>query len=297
MFKLCARPYNMYDGLPKTISKKCPIPGTQVFIDFGPQNSETGQWGEIVLRSPFLTRGYLNIEETLTRFGQNPFRAEPSDRLYYTGDRGRLRSDGNLEISGRLDEQVKILGCRVEPGEVETVLRTDNNILDCAVVSILSDHGPALRACIVPASQEMISASRIRQWLADVLPAYMVPSEIMFLDELPLTASGKVDKQILKHLTPIRNECNSDLVLTSTESTIADIWKHVLHLKDLNYTQGFFELGGDSLTGNQILHEIEQQLGIALRMRDIFGFSSVAELSLEIDRRRIELGSPLRHDG
>ena len=181
-----------------------PIANTQVYIlDRHLQPVPIGVPGELYIGGIGLARGYLNRPDlTEEKFIPNPFRNAKSERLYKTGDLARYLSDGNIEFLGRIDHQVKIRGFRIELGEIETVLRQHPDILTCVVTAHEDCSGKRLLAYIVPQNGITINRRQLRDDLKKHLPEYMVPSALIILDTLPLTPSGKVDRN-----APPRSRC------------------------------------------------------------------------------------------
>ena len=158
-----------------------------------------GETGEIVLRTPYRTLGYMNLpEENQRRFRPNPFRNDENDLVYFTGDRGRYRVDGLLEIAGRVDDQVKIRGVLVEPGEVTAALARHEAVRECVVVARDDDQRRhQLVGYVVTAKNKRLNASDLRAYLSEQLPQAFVPSAFVFLNALPVLPNGKVDRRAL----------------------------------------------------------------------------------------------------
>ena len=177
-----------------------PLPNTQVLImNGGHQLCGIGELGEIVIRTPFRSLGPLPSQGPTSSFcQQNPYYPTTQEDLYFTGDLGRYRPDGTVEILGRLDEQVKIRGVRVEPNEVMHVLTTHPDVASCFVLGRKEEHGePELVAYVVPTQGKSVQPERLREYLEARLPGPLVPTAWVFLDNLPLTANGKVDRHAL----------------------------------------------------------------------------------------------------
>jgi amino acid adenylation domain-containing protein len=229
-----------------------PLPRSQALVlADGGRPCGVGEWGEIVIRTPYRTRGYVNVpEENARRFRPNPLRPDHGDLLYHTGDRGRFRPDGILEISGRLDDQVKVHGARVEPAEIAAVLDRHPSVRSSVVLGQKGTNGRTrLVAYVVPQSNPPPTPLGLKAFLSARLPDYMVPSAFVPLERLPLTPNGKVDRRALEGMdgmvtasraaiTPPRGE---------TEKAIAAIWAEVLGIDDVGADESFFELGGNSL--------------------------------------------------
>ncbi len=241
--------------------------------------------GEIVLRTPFRCLGYLNLaDETRARFRRNPFRDDAADLLYYTGDRGRLRADGLLAISGRLDDQVKIRGVRVEPGEVTAVLASHEAVHSCIVVARSSIAGDReLVGYVVTAAGCMLDSQQARDYLRGRLPSALVPGAYVFLDALPLLPNGKVDRAALP--PPQRQEAEAGHVAarTALEQALVDIWCELLGVARVGVHDDFFDLGGDSLKGMQMLARVRARHGIEIAISKLFSDPTIAALASGVE--------------
>jgi amino acid adenylation domain-containing protein len=219
-----------------------------------------GEPGEIAIRTPFRSLGYINAAGT--SFIPNPFREDPDDVVYLTGDRGVYGADGVLEIRGRIDDQVKIRGVRVEPSEVAAALRESREVASCAVVAHEDDEGVMLVAYVVlePGAHEDVA--RLRDDLARRLPAAMIPSAFVFLDALPLTPNGKVDRARLPE--PERVRANGSRYVAPrnpTELQLVQVWEELLAVRPIGVTDRFFEIGGHSLLALRLLADVEKRFG------------------------------------
>jgi amino acid adenylation domain-containing protein len=266
----------------------CPLPETQALVlAENHQPCGIGEPGEIVLRTPFRTLGYINApEENRQRFVKNPLRDDEKDLLYYTGDRGRYRPDGTLEILGRLDDQVKIHGVRTEPAEVTAILAQHPCVESCIVVG-RKDKGTetVLVAYVVASKRGQPTSTNLRFYLLEHLPAAMVPSVFVLLDSLPLTANGKVDRKVLPAPDQRRSELEEGYVAprTPVEEIIAEIWAEVLKLDTIGVHDNFFNLGGHSLLATQAMSRICQVFKMDVPLRALFERATVAELAKRID--------------
>ena len=236
-----------------------------------------GTVGEIYVSGVGLARGYLNRPElTAERFVTVDHL--PGVRLYRTGDRARWREDGQLEFLGRADEQVKIAGFRIEPGEIEAALSTHPLVKQCLVVAGELVPGRShLLAYFVPQSPKPIAAGVFRSYLSERLPYYMVPSWYVRMDELPLSANGKLDRKALPLPTGNRQEQSEDYVppADEIEFRIAQVWEEMLGIRPIGMNDNYFELGGSSLLVARLLTQIEKQLG---RSPSIAEFASSATI-------------------
>jgi amino acid adenylation domain-containing protein len=264
-----------------------PLPETQALVlTPNHQLCGIGEPGEIVLRTPFCSLGYINTPiENLTRFVKNPFTDDEQDLLYYTGDRGRYRSDGSLEILGRLDHQVKIRGIRIEPGEIETVLAQHSNVHQTVViVREDADSDRRLLAYIVPKQDTASTISDIRQFLSTKLPQYMMPSAFVLLDKLPLTPNGKVDRRALPAPDFSRQQPETTFVAprNEVERQLTQIWEQILGVPSIGVKDNFFELGGHSLLAVKLFWQIEKTFNKNLPLAILFQSGTVEALAKEL---------------
>jgi amino acid adenylation domain-containing protein len=240
-----------------------PVAGMEVLLraDEG-QQVGAGQVGEIVVRSRHLASGYWrDSERTEAAFQPDP--QQPEVRLYRTGDLGLLRPDGCLEYLGRKDEQVKIRGQRVETAEVEAALLALGTIREAAVVGRQTASGDQqLVAYAVPMTTAPTWGA-IRQALKDKLPDYMIPSAFVFLERLPLTSTGKVDRRALPPPAGGRPALDNAYAppRNLVQGLLKDIWEQCLSIRPIGIQDSYFELGGDSLTAEKILALVEHHLG------------------------------------
>ncbi len=241
-----------------------------------------GAVGELCVSGIGVGRGYWrDAARTAAAFVSAP-QACGDVRLYRTGDLGRRLPDGTLECLGRLDEQVKIRGMRVEPGDVEAVLRQHPVVRDAAVVARTDrDADSRLVAYLAvsdPADAETVAT--LRRFVAARLPAPMVPSAFVPLSALPLTVNGKIDRQALV-LRPL-GESGATTVrrppATAIESLLAEIWSDVLHVESPAVDDNFFALGGDSLSSIQVVAQARRH-GFVLRPQDLFEHQTIACLA------------------
>jgi amino acid adenylation domain-containing protein len=246
--------------------------------------------GEIVLRTPFRSLGYVNApEESQKRFVKNPFRDDAEDLIYFTGDVGRYRPDRTLEILGRLDDQVKIRGVRVEPAEVTAILSQHPLVASGVVVGKKNEQGETCLVVYVVASEQgPATTAQLRAYLLDRLPAAMVPSAFVFLDSLPLTPNGKLDRKALPEPDHRRSEPELGFVAprTELEKIVAGVWAEVLKLERVGVHDNFFDAGGHSLLATQTLSRIRAALQVDLSVRALFEKPTVASLCEHIEATR-----------
>jgi amino acid adenylation domain-containing protein len=243
-----------------------------------------GEIGEIFIRTPYLTLGYANDEElTRKRFVVNAFTGRNEDRLYRTGDLGRYRPDGIVEFAGRADQQIKIRGHRVELGEIEAALAAHQSVRQCVVVaSEKQTDGQRLVAYVVSARAERPTIQDLRDHLNTLLPDFMIPSAFAFLEAIPLTANGKVNRSALPipdlssvpaGYAPPRDEI---------ERIMAKIWAEVLGVQKVGVFEHFFELGGHSLSATRLIARLRSAFQIDLPLKTIFLQPTIDEMSKHI---------------
>ena len=264
-----------------------PLPQSQALVlADGGRLCGVGEWGEIAIRTPYRTRGYVNVpEENARRFRPNPARPDGQDLVYHTGDRGRFRADGLLEISGRLDDQVKIRGVRVEPGETAAVLDQHPSVRRSVV---LGQKGPGgmvrLVAYVVPESGASPTVLDLKSFLGARLTESMIPSAFVFLERMPLTPNGKVDRTTLATMTAPEPSSHAGLAAprTDTERTVAAIWAEVLGVENVGVEENFFDLGGNSLLMLAVLTRARAR-GFDLENLTMFRFPTVRSLAEHLD--------------
>ncbi len=273
-----------------------PLPETQALVlAENDRLCGIGEAGEIVLRTPFCSLGYINApDEQHRRFVRNPWRDDAGDLLYYTGDGGRYRPDGSLEILGRLDHQVKIRGVRIEPDEVTAILLQHPGVNTGVVVARKDEQGQdSLVAYVVPARQQELGPTELRAYLSKHLLVEMVPSAFVFLDSLPLTPNGKVDRKALPAPAQVGEELEEGYVSprTPAERITAGIWAEVLKLRRIGIYDNFFDLGGHSLLATQVISRVREAFQMDMPLHTIFEKPTVEELTMVIMEKLSERGS------
>ncbi len=260
-----------------------PMPQTQALVlGAGDRPCSVGEAGEIVLRTPFRSRGYLADSEAT--FDANPF--GPEDPLYRTGDRGYFRPDGELAILGRLDRQVKVRGVRIEPGEVEAALTGHRAVSAAAVVAHRGPENTGERRLVAFLLGESLPESRVlRDFLRERLPAALVPSSFVTLAELPRTATGKIDRRSLER-QDLSREAGTAVVPpgTATEKALVALWHEVLGAEEFGVHDDFFDLGGHSLLATRLSARLRKRFGTSVPLRRLFEAPTVAALASFIDQ-------------
>ena len=264
-----------------------------------------GVAGELYIGGAGVARGYRNRPElTAERFVPDPFSDLPTARLYRTGDQVRRRPDGSLEFRGRLDEQVKIRGHRVECGEVEAALRTHAGVREAAVVARGGGGDTRLVAYLVARGAAPPPSGELRAHLRRTLPEVMVPSAFVVLDALPLTPNGKLDRAAL---AAVEHRAEPETVpvrpRTAAEEAVAAIWTEVLGCVHVGVADNFFDLGGHSLNATQVISRMRTVMEVDLPLRALFEGPTVADLARTVEECRTRRLTPvpplvpLRRDG
>jgi amino acid adenylation domain-containing protein len=260
-----------------------PVANTQVYLlDRDLKPVPIGVPGELHVGSIGIARGYLNRPELTTeKFVPNPFSNDPNSRLYKTGDLARYRADGRLDCLGRMDDQVKIRGFRIELGEIESILRLHPVVRQCVVVAREDTPGDRrLVAYVVPAEAGSVDANRLRAFLQEQLPDYMLPSAIVELKELPLTPTMKVNRRALP--PPVYDaQANEGYVAPQSpvEEKLAALWAEVIKVERVGMNDNFFELGGHSLLAVRLFAKIADSFGKRLPLATLFQAPTIAQLA------------------
>lgn len=265
-----------------------PIANTQIYIlDDHEQPVAPGLAGQLYIGGMSLARGYrYDPELTAERFVPDPFSGAPGARMYRTGDLAQFLPDGQLAFLGRVDRQVKIRGYRIEPDEVTALLNIHPMIESSLVVAREDMPGDKqLVAYVVPAAAPP-SCNVLREFLQTKLPDYMMPAVIVFLPSLPLTANGKLDRAAL----PAPNPSNSQTFVaprTAVEQRLSEILKSLLNLDRVSVEDNFFQMGGHSLLGAQVIARVRNLFGVDLSLRNLFEHPTVGAMSAVIERLMI----------
>jgi amino acid adenylation domain-containing protein len=290
--------WNMYGPTEATIWSTChlmpssdepvliglPIANTQIHIlDDRGQPAPLGIPGEIYIGGAGLARGYLHRPElNAERFVVGP--GPEHDRLYRTGDVGRVTVDGQLEYLHRADDQLKLRGFRIEPGEIEAALLEHESVRDVAVAARGDAEGELrLVAYVVFDADDPPTVSELRRFARGKLPRYMVPGLIVELDALPLTPNGKVDRRALPDpLARKREDLGRTPAQTSTERLLSEVWSSALGTQDIAREDNFFELGGHSLSAMRVVFEVERRTDKRMDPRLMF-FQSLEQIAAGLD--------------
>ena len=258
-----------------------PITGTTIRILDADLNPVTGDaQGEIFIGGPQVARGYRHQPELTAA----AFVTIDGERFYRTGDRAAWRPDGQITFHGRVDDQAKVRGHRVEPEETASILRTHPGVRSGAVIAAPSpDGGDMLVAYVV--EKDPLSAEELREFLGKTLPEYMIPSAFVRMDALPLTANGKLDKRALPEPSDANALASAGFAAPETpaEEKLAEILTEVLGRGNVGVDDNFFLLGGHSLLGTQVVLRAGEAFGIDLTLRDLFQAPTIRQLAARIE--------------
>ncbi|HEX7956271.1 MAG TPA: phosphopantetheine-binding protein, partial [Pyrinomonadaceae bacterium] len=244
--------------------------------------------GEIYVGGEGVARGYLKRPDlTAEKFVPHPFAAEPGARLYKSGDVARYQPDGQVEFLGRVDQQIKIRGYRLEPGEVEAAIKRMPGVREAVVVAREDVPGEKRLLAYFTAESD-VSVNELRRHVKECLPEHMIPSAFVWLEALPLTPSGKVDRRVLPAPDRVRPELENEYEppQTPVEEELCGIWSRVLGLERIGVNDNFFALGGHSLLAVQVMSRVQEALQLELPLRLLFEFPTVAQLSAAIEEVR-----------
>jgi amino acid adenylation domain-containing protein len=261
-----------------------PIANTRLYVlDRNLQPVPIGVPGELHIAGDGLALGYHKRPElTAEKFLPDPFSSEPEARMYKTGDLVRHRPDGNLEFLGRLDYQVKIRGFRVELNEIEAALVVHTDVREAVVIASEGVPGDRrLVAYIVPAQRAALTELQIRNFLKQKLPDYMLPARYVFLDSMPLTSNGKVDRRALP--APDRRQETRveplDGPRDALDAQLVKIWEEVLRTKPIGLEEDFFDLGGNSLLAIRMLARVEKALNTRVTLATLMFAPTIERLA------------------
>lgn len=283
-----------------------PMPGVQTLI-LNKQNQlcSTGELGQIAIRSPYRTLGYLNMpEENEQKFVPNPFNLNSKDDLVYlTGDLGYYSQNGDINVTGRMDFQVKVRGLRIELNEIVTTLLNHEAVDNCIVIDHKDDKEETFLAAYVVKKMD-VDRNDLFKYLSEKLMPAMVPAVFVFLDELPLLPNGKVDRRNLPSAAKNSHYSvhSADYVQSrnSVELQIASIWQKALNLDFVGIYDNFFEIGGHSMKAMEIMHELRKCFNCDLPLRAFIESPTVEKLALAVKMYKPEESRkclvPLQYD-
>ncbi|QSQ54056.1 non-ribosomal peptide synthase/polyketide synthase [Xanthomonas translucens pv. undulosa] len=259
------------------------LPDTPLYVlDAGRQPLPVGATGELYIAGVQVARGYLHRPAlTAERFVPDPFATQPGQRMYRTGDLARWRADGEMEFLGRNDDQVKLRGFRIEPGEIEAALQACPGVREAAV--LLREDRPGDKRLVAYLVGAGLQVEHLRDRLAAHLPDYMVPTAYVVLPAIPTTSHGKLDRQALP-APDATALAVSDYAAPEgeLETRLATLWCELLGVERVGRHDSFFALGGHSLLGVQLIARIRSALGLELPLATLFARPRLAELALAL---------------
>src|SRR5205809_147605 len=261
-----------------------PITNTDAYVvDRHGQLTPIGVPGELLLGGPGVALGYVNRPDlTREKFIPDPFTGEPGARVYRTGDLVRWRPDGTLEYLGRLDNQVKVRGFRIEPGEVEAAIAQHPEVREVAVAARPDGHGgKRLVAYVVPRAASGPPLTELRPFLGERLAPHMIPSLFVTLTSLPLTPSGKIDRQRLPAPEALTTTPSDEVVepRDAVEGQLVELWEDLLGVRGIGVTDDFFDLGGHSLLAVRMLQRLAESYRVTLPLAALYANSTVEQLA------------------
>ncbi len=274
-----------------------PISNTTAYIlDKYGKIQPIGVPGELCLGGDGLARGYLNrLDLTAEKFILNPYIVNSTleERIYKTGDLARWLPDGNIEFLGRIDNQIKIRGFRVELGEIESLLLKNEAIKE-AVVIVRQNGVEDKQLALYYVAKTELSTEELREHLAKDLPEYMIPTYFTQLERLPLTPNGKIDRNALLDITEMSSKEREYVAPTKLiEERLVQIWSEVLGVKQIGVTDNFFELGGHSLKATLVVSKIFKELNVDLQLSQIFKMPTIRKLAQYLEEAEQTLYSAI----
>ncbi len=306
----CCHVMRFGDAIPDSVPIGRPISNTRAYIlDEAGRPVAPGETGELYAAGDGVARGYLNNPEaTAEKFMRDPFAADRSARMYRTGDLARWREDGTVEFLGRIDTQVKILGYRIEPGEIEAALLAHGAVKQVCVVPHTDESGSKrLVAYYVAAPESGVAVADLKKFLAEKLPAFMVPALFVALPALPLTPNGKIDRAALPApgaatgaSTPAAGRespaSNAASEASELEQNLIALWKRILRVDSVGLDDNFFDIGGDSLLLVAVHSNLQKTLQIEIPVTDLFEFTTVRTLARRLGSQKAPAASPALSD-
>jgi len=261
-----------------------PMKGARVIImDEGMKICKPKMVGQLYIRTPYRTFGYYNDPQlNRERFIQNPYnKDDPEDLLYATGDMGRLLPDGNIELLGRKDRQVKIRGVRVEPEEIENLLASHPQVKEAVVIKeVISRTNEQLCGFVTLTGQDLLAQSFI-DYLAERVPAYMVPARVIKMEKIPRNPNGKVDyDQLERYLETEKQRYISPR--NDVEKTLEKMWTQILAVPQVGVRSPFFEMGGNSLNLMRLIEWIHKEFDIRISLGEIFNNPTIEKQAIII---------------
>jgi amino acid adenylation domain-containing protein len=282
------------DPVSESIPIGKPISNTRVYLlDEQTNPVSPGEIGELYTAGDGVARGYLNDPDaTADNFLTDPFTDEPHQRMYRTGDLARWRTDGTIEFLGRVDNQVKILGYRIEPAEIETVLQRHSQVKQACVVAKMENGGKRLAAYFIP-SNSGPTPEELRDFVASQLPQHMVPAFFVALPTFPLSEHGKVDRRALAKLEIAPKQESRAVALPDSqlERTLVELWQRILQIPHVGLDDNFFDLGGDSLLLVAVHSNLQKILQTEISLTDLFEFATIRKLAQHLGHLQSQTAS------
>lgn len=265
-----------------------PMPNSRLYVlDSLQQPVPAGVPGELCIAGTPLARGYLSRPDlTAEKFVPDPFSGVPGARMYLTGDLARWRPDGQVEYLGRIDRQIKFGGFRIEPGEIEAVVRAQEGVDDALVVVRESGGGSSLTAYVASRSPG-VSPEAVQRGLRSRLPAHMIPSRVVIIPAFPTNVNGKIDPAALPPPDAVPGQRSADPPQGELEEAVAGVWCEVLNLEAVDRDEDFFELGGHSLLVLQLQARLRDELGCEVSVANLFLHPTVASLATHVSELKI----------
>jgi thioesterase domain-containing protein/acyl carrier protein len=268
-----------------------PVLNTEIYIvDENLRLLPDGTAGEILIGGRGVGRGYRNRPElTKEKFISNTFDSVTASRMYRTGDRGYFLRDGQIAFQGRVDDQIKIRGVRMEPGEIEAALNAHSSLKESAVAAREFAPGDKrLVAYFVPKPETAPSPSELRHFLAQRLPAQMIPSIFVRLKDLPLNSSGKIDRKALP--APSRENMTAGEIggapRDAVEQQLKVIWEHTFQMEHIGIREDFFELGGHSLLAGELMARVNDELKMNLPLSSVLEVRTIEDMAKVLQERQ-----------
>jgi amino acid adenylation domain-containing protein len=301
----CCHVMRSGDTIPDSVPIGRPISNTRVYIlDDNNRPVSPGETGELWAAGDGVARGYLNSPDATTeKFLRDPFVADSAARMYRTGDLARWRKDETVEFLGRIDTQVKILGYRIEPGEIEAALLAHGAVKQVCVVPHTDESGSKrLVAYYVAATDSGSAAADLRKFLAEKLPAFMVPALFVPLASLPLTPNGKIDRAALPApgtapaapgagAEPPAPSAPGEAAGSEMEQSLIALWKRILRVDPIGLDDNFFDIGGDSLLLVAVHSNLQKTLHVEIPVTDLFEFTTVRTLARRLGSQKAPAAS------
>ncbi|MBF0120607.1 MAG: AMP-binding protein [Desulfobacterales bacterium] len=272
-----------FEGKTNTIPIGLPISNVQIYIfDKYLNHVPIGIPGEIYIGGYGLARGYLNRPDlTRERFIETSF-----GRLYKTGDLGKFLSDGDIEYLGRTDNQIKLRGFRIELGEIEAAFVSHPNVREAAVIVCNDSLSQKHIVAYLVLNRVIDNPKELPDFLKSKLPDYMVPDSFVFLDKLPMTPNGKVDRNDLPKPDNFGIVSGYVAPQTETEKLLSDMWKEILDRKQVGIYDNFFEIGGHSMSATLFVSRLRAKKNIDVKVRSLFEYPVLKDFSEYIDTIR-----------